>query len=133
MGIGLWNHRGQQKYPEFANAMHELTVIASILHISEQVAQENNLSQINVINLDVGGMQHLSEEILLHGFDAAKVDTLAVNAELKVSYLPLKLYCNSCNQECEAKSDKIQCQYCDSKDIQIKQGMELNVRSIEGS
>lgn len=93
---------------------------------------ENMLSQIHVINFDVGSLQHLSEEILIHGFDAAKVDTLAANAELKIFHLPLKLHCNSCNQESEANNDKMHCQYCDSQDICIKQGMELNVRSIEG-
>ncbi len=112
--------------------MHELTVIENVLQISEQVAEENQLSRIDVINLDVGGMQHLNEEIIQHGFDAAKKDTVASNAELKLFWLPVKLRCNSCQKVFGTENGKFHCPFCGSQDTEVKQGMELNIKSIEG-
>lgn len=112
--------------------MHELTVIENVLQISGQVAKENNLSGIDVINLDVGGMQHLNEEIMQHGFEAAKKDTVAAGAELKLFWLPIKLRCNSCQQVFGTENGKFYCPVCGSKDTEVEQGMELNINSIEG-
>ncbi len=112
--------------------MHELTVIENVLQISGQVAEENSLSRIDVINLDVGGMQHLNEEIMQHGFDAAKKDTVASEASLKIFRLPVKLRCNACSQVFGTDTGKFHCPVCGSKDTEVKQGMELNIKSIEG-
>ena len=112
--------------------MHELTVIGNILEISKQVAAENNLSRIDAINLDVGSMQHLNEEIMQHGFDAAKKNTPASEALLRIAWLPVRLQCNHCRQIFGADSGKFHCPVCGSADTRVKQGMELNIKSIEG-
>jgi len=112
--------------------MHELTVIENVLEISGKVAEGNRLSRIDAINLDVGRMQHLNEEIMQHGFDAAKKDTVASDAELKICWLPVQLQCNSCRQVFGADSGKFYCPICGSQDTEVSQGMELNIKSIEG-
>ena len=112
--------------------MHELTVIENIMEIAFQVARENELSHINTINLDVGKMQHLNEGIMQHGFDAAKEGTTAGGASLILNWLPVKLKCNECEHIFTSADMKFFCPNCGSKDTNIIQGTELNIKSIEG-
>ena len=112
--------------------MHELTVIQEILNISSQVARENGLKKIDKIHLHVGKMQHLNEEILQHSFEAAKAEGSAREAILKLTWLPVVLKCNACSETLSIDSESFLCRNCGSGDIEIVQGMELFINSIEG-
>lgn len=125
-------HCGQPRYPESVDVMHELTVIENIMNISREVAKDNDLEKITSVNLEVGRMQHLNEEIMQHGFDVAKKETVAEEAELKMSWLPVKLKCNSCQNIFGHEGGQFYCPYCGEKDTSVIQGIELTVKSIEG-
>lgn len=128
----MWNRHGPQKYRVFAEGMHELTVVENIIRIAEQVAAENKLRHVSRINLDVGAMQHLNEEIMEHGFSAAKEGTTLAAAKLKLNWLPVKLRCNTCLQKYSPADGKFFCPGCGDKDTSVIQGMELIIKSIEG-
>ena len=128
----MLKRRGLQKYREFAEGMHELTVVENIIRITEQVAAENKLHHVSRINLDVGAMQHLNEEIMEHGFSAAKEGTTLAAAELKLNWLPVKLRCNTCLHEYTPFEGMFFCPDCGDKDTSVIQGMELIIKSIEG-
>jgi len=112
--------------------MHELTVIDNILRISAQVAGENKLKRIDIVHLNIGTMQHLNEEIMRHGFDAAKEGPLWATAKLEVRRLPVILKCNGCSEEFSPGDGKFYCPYCGDNNTRIIQGMELQIKSIEG-
>lgn len=128
----MLNCHGLRKYREFAEGMHELTVVGNIIRIAEQVAVENKLHHVSRINLEVGAMQHLNEEIMEHGFSAAKEGTALAAAELKLNWLPVKLRCNTCLQEYTPSDGTFSCPGCGDKDTSVIQGMELIIKSIEG-
>ncbi len=119
-------------YQGFVEDMHELTVIENIIRISMQVTVENKLKNITTVNLDVGCMQHLNEEIMQHGFDAAKEGTTMAGAALKMNWLPVKLQCNGCLHIFSPVDGKFFCPDCGDKDTSVVQGMELIITSIEG-
>ncbi|MCF8331125.1 MAG: hydrogenase maturation nickel metallochaperone HypA [Bacteroidales bacterium] len=102
------------------------------MNISLQVAEQNNISRISAVNLDVGEMQHLNEQILQHGFDASVKDTIMSRADLKLRWVPVKLKCRDCYHIFEPQNGCYYCPQCKSKDTEIKQGMELTINSIEG-
>lgn len=112
--------------------MHELTVLDNLLRISAKVAEENNLSRVTMINVDVGNMQHLNEDIMKHGFEAVKQGTIFAGAELRLHRLDVKLRCNACLKEFIPESGKFFCPFCGDKDTSVTQGMELIINSIEG-
>ena len=112
--------------------MHELTILDNLLRISDRVAGENNLRRVTIINVDVGSMQHLNEDIMKHGFEAAKEGTLFSEAELRLHRLDVKLRCNACLEEFTPESGKFYCPFCGYKDTSVIQGMELIIKSIEG-
>ncbi len=112
--------------------MHELAVIDNIMRITLQVAEENKLSRVTAVKLDVGEMQHLNEAIMQHGFEAATANTLLNKAALEIKRLPVKLKCNKCGKCFGTKDGSYNCPRCKSTDTEVKQGMELNINSIEG-
>ena len=112
--------------------MHELAVVENIIRISVQVATENKLNRISAINLNVGAMQHLNEESMKHGFNAAKEGTPLATAVLKLNRVPVKLRCNSCFHIFSPCDGKFFCPDCGDKDTSVIQGMELIIKSIEG-
>lgn len=112
--------------------MHELTVIENILQITMQVAKENQLETVNAVNLEVGEMQHLNEEIMQHGFEASVTDTLVKKDALRLNWIGVKLKCNSCGKEFEPEEGKFYCAFCGEPDTSVTRGMELTIKSIEG-
>ena len=112
--------------------MHELTVIENIMNISLQVATQNKMSVITAVNLDVGEMQHLNEDIMQHGFKASVKDTIMTDTELKWRWLNVKLKCMDCYYDFEPENGCYHCPRCASKNTEVKQGMELTINSIEG-
>jgi hydrogenase nickel incorporation protein HypA/HybF len=112
--------------------MHELTVVENIIRITAQVAEENKINYITAVNLDAGCMQHLNEEILKHGFDAAKEGTLLDGAILRINRVSVKLQCNGCGHTFGPVDGKYFCPDCGDKDTNVVQGMELIITSIEG-
>lgn len=128
----MWNPPGLQKSPGFVDAMHELTVVENIIRIARQVAGENKLIHVSAVNLDVGTMQHLNEEIMKHGFESAREGTPLAAAVLKLNWLPVKLRCNSCFHIFSPGNGKFFCPDCGDKDTSVIQGMELIIKSIEG-
>ena len=113
--------------------MHELTVIQHILEISDQTARENNISGIESIQLVIGDLQHLNEDILISGFEAAREDTLAEHAELQISRLPVNLQCNACHFTFEPVSGIFSCPACHQSNTSILQGLELYIETIKGN
>jgi hydrogenase nickel incorporation protein HypA/HybF len=112
--------------------MHELAIIENILEISDRVARENNLSEIESIALVLGELQHLNAEILINNFNAARINTRAAHAELHISTLPVKLKCNTCNDVYYATTGKFSCPSCNGMDTSILQGMDLYIETIKG-
>jgi hydrogenase nickel incorporation protein HypA/HybF len=112
--------------------MHELTVIENILRITLQVAKDNQLKTVYAINLEVGEMQHLNEDIMQHGFQASVKDTPVNKDALRLTWLDVKLKCNACGNEFEPEEGKFHCAFCGEKDTSVIRGMELTIKSIEG-
>ncbi len=97
-----------------------------------QVAEDNGLKQVTAVWLDVGEMQHLNEEIMQHGFEAATANTPLNKAALQIKRLPVRLKCCNCGNLFGPQEGSYLCPQCQSTDTQVQQGMELNINSIEG-
>lgn len=102
------------------------------MKISLEVADENQLSRVDKINLTIGKMQHLNEMILQNGFEAVKENTVAADAKLVLEWKPVRLSCNECHHEFQPSDHDFSCPLCGSGFTEIIQGYELFIKSIEG-
>jgi len=111
--------------------MHELSIIASLFDILLEKAKEQNAKKIVRVVLKVGRLSGAIPDFLESSFDIYKKDTLAEEATLEVTAVPLKVRCAPCGTE-TIKDDYIfVCPACGSTDLKIVEGTELLLEKIE--
>ncbi|MCP4399726.1 MAG: hydrogenase maturation nickel metallochaperone HypA [bacterium] len=112
--------------------MHELGIITNIFHILEDVAAENHLTSIRKVKLTLGKLQQIVPETLSFAFEAVAKDTKAEGAVLEVEYVPIRMKCQSCEQEFIVDNHLYICPECEHTNLQMLAGMEVILESVEG-
>ncbi len=112
--------------------MHELRIAEDLSSIVVEAAKQENLSKVSRINIIFGQLVQIVPEIFEAAFREAIKETMASEAELSVEILPVKLRCKTCGNDYLLKGNQFECSVCNSADIDIIQGKELFIKSIEG-
>lgn len=112
--------------------MHELRIAEDLSSIIVEVARQENLSKVSRINIAFGQLVQIVPEIFEPAFREAIKETVASEAELSVEILPVKLRCRNCGNDYLMQGNLFACSSCNSTDIDIVQGKELFIKSIEG-
>ena len=113
--------------------MHELSIMGNILDIVIEHAESNNAKKVHKINLKIGVLSDIIPEWAQNYFDMLTKDTIAEESELVIEKVPIKIKCHSCENEftLENKDMNFFCNKCESTDIEILSGRELQITSIE--
>ena len=113
--------------------MHELSIMTNILEIVLEHAEKNNARKVDKINLTIGELSDVIPQWAQEYFDMLSKDTIAENAELIIEKVPAIIKCSSCGHEygLEKGSWEFACNKCDSTDIELLSGRELQISSIE--
>lgn len=122
-------------YQEYVNVkiMHEIRIAEDLRKIIMNVAHKNNLRKISGVNVQFGEMIQIVPDIFRFAFEEVSRDTIFEGAGLNMEILPLKLKCENCSHEFTIHSKgKYACTKCKSVDIEIIQGKEIFIKSIEG-
>ena len=112
--------------------MHELGVVKHVIKTLVDVAQENQLTRIGSVTLEIGEVSGVVNEQLLDCWDYFRVkEPLVATADLMIEPIRALTWCNSCQQTYETlKYGKI-CPYCHSPETWLAQGNEFNIKEIE--
>ncbi len=111
--------------------MHEMSIAKGILKIVLSVAQQNGATQIKTVRIRAGELRGIVEEQLLFLWEHAGKDTLAEGATLEVEKVPIKAKCRACDHVFRVLNHEFICSECDSKDVDVVEGKELDVQEIE--
>jgi len=112
--------------------MHEAGIAESILGIANDVARENSLAHISIINVQIGQFTGIEADSLDFAFQVMTKETLAEGAELVIEKTPLLLRCKKCEGEYSGDFEDLRCPLCGAEDYLILQGREMVVKSITG-
>ncbi len=112
--------------------MHEVAIVEDMFRIIMEVAEKEQLSRIDRVHFRVGKMMQVVPELFRFAFDSAKEDTIAKDAELEIEYVPVKMQCRHCAHEFMVEDQSFYCPKCESSDLDLIQGKELLIQSIEG-
>lgn len=112
--------------------MHELKIAEELIGIITQVAETENLKKITKVNIQFGKMIMIVPDVFRFVFDCAVKGTIAKKAKLHLEILPVKFACNKCKEETEIDDLIFVCPYCGSNDLELIQGRETIIESIEG-
>ncbi len=112
--------------------MHELGIVTHVCNVLEETAQENNLSSISSVTLEVGEVSGILQDYFTDCWEYFKVKkTLLEKCKLKIETIPAVTYCEDCHQEYETVKYGRICPHCQSENTYLLQGNECNIKEIE--
>ena len=110
--------------------MHEMSIVTGILRIVEDQARAAGAQVINSIELEIGQLAGIEIDSLPFCFEAARKGTLADKAELVIHDIPGMGYCPECGKNVPVEFHLAVCRECDKALVDVFQGRELRVKSI---
>ena len=112
--------------------MHELGIVSHIIRTLEDVAEENSLSRIRSVTLEVGEVSGIVNEQLLDCWDYFRQKTVLVkDAELKLDIIPAVTYCTACSRTYETVRYGRTCPHCGSGETYLLEGNTCSIKEIE--
>lgn len=92
-------------------------------------AEENGWPAVTRVTLKIGKMRQVIPDVMKFSFSVASEGTPLEGAELEIIELPLSFTCRKCGFAW--KEEVFSCPGCGSSDVEIMQGMELEIDSVE--
>lgn len=113
--------------------MHELGVVFHVIKKVEEVALENDITEIASVTLEVGEVSTVIEEYLQKcwKWSIAKREEFIQHAELIVEKIPAVTYCEACEGTYATVEYGKLCPHCGSEKTYLLQGNEFNIKEIE--
>ena len=108
-----------------------MSIAQSIVVIVDDTLAENEKEQLREIVVDIGELVAVVPDSLQFCYETIVEGTSYENAELKINVIPLKIKCNNCNVESKIEKYCFSCPECDSTNIKVISGEELNIRYLE--
>ncbi|MFA5805122.1 MAG: hydrogenase maturation nickel metallochaperone HypA [Melioribacteraceae bacterium] len=110
--------------------MHEMSIALSIIDIANVEALRANAKRINEIEIEIGSISGVEISALEFSLELAVKNTLLENAQRKIISIPAKAECLECNSTFALTTFYDPCPNCESLTINILQGKELRIKSI---
>ena len=110
--------------------MHEMSIVAGILDIAENQARVASATVINTIEVEVGQLAGVEIPSLEFCFEVARRGTMAETAELVIHEIAGRGHCPDCAREVAVDFFMAICPECGQGLVEITQGRELRVRSL---
>ncbi len=110
--------------------MHEMSIALNIIDIVSSQAKAEQAQKINRIELEIGELAGILIDSLEFCFEAASKNTLADSASLNIVKIPGKGICHDCHTEIDVDNYIVVCPNCGGFGVEITQGKELKIRSI---
>jgi len=112
--------------------MHELSIARNLVEMAETAALDAGGTRVTQLNLQIGQLSGVVSDALLFCFGIAAQGTTVDGAKLEIETLPTIVHCTDCDRESILPSiQRFRCPICDAPAIQIVQGRELELVSIE--
>lgn len=110
--------------------MHELGIATEIIHLVEKEIETRGLRQLSKIKLKVGALSGIDPEALKFGYSIVSADSKLAGVELAIEWVAVKGLCRNCGRNFEVPDFAFICPVCDSPDIKITEGEELDIISL---
>ncbi len=111
--------------------MHEYSIVQALLDSCEQHAVENDAKEVTKVVVKIGVMSGVEPHLLKEAFDTFKDKTMCENAEFVMNIQKVKIACNDCNSENELEKNEYLCPKCSSSNINVIDGEEMFLMSLE--
>ncbi|MGN1157821.1 MAG: hydrogenase maturation nickel metallochaperone HypA [Agathobacter sp.] len=112
--------------------MHELGVVFHIMKTVRKVAEENSLTEVGSVTVELGQVSTVIPSYLTDCWTwAAAKEELFRDSKLEIETIPAITYCEDCKQTYPTVEHGKICPFCQSDKTYLIQGNEFNVKEIE--
>ncbi len=108
--------------------MHELAIAESIVQIAGRHAAGRRVTKVCV---KVGHLRQVVPSALTFAFELLAEGTPVEGAQLALEEVPVRARCRRCGAESHQEGFPLRCTTCGGLDLQILEGEELYVESLE--
>ena len=112
--------------------MHELGIVFHIIKSVEKIGEENHLTQVSAVTLELGEVSGILQDYLQDCWKWAvgKSDLLR-GARLEAETIPAITLCDNCQKTYATVEHGRICPFCRSEMTHLEQGNEINIKEIE--
>jgi hydrogenase nickel incorporation protein HypA/HybF len=112
--------------------MHEMGITLEIIDIATaSIPPDLQGARVARVNLAVGKLSAIVPDSLRFCWSIATKDTALSGAELVIDIRPVVAVCKACGHRQTIEQPVFTCQACDSGDLTLESGRELDITSIE--
>lgn len=113
--------------------MHELSIVQAILEQVSLVMADRHGYVVTGITLRIGPLAGINPALLRVAYLEAKQETLAERAELFITAVPVRVYCQECIIVSEAGTNHLVCRRCGGTDTILMSGDDMLLESVNVS
>jgi len=111
--------------------MHELPFVESILKITLKHAEKAGAKRVLALDLVIGQMSSIVDDSVQFYWDLLSKETVAEGAQLRFNRIPALYHCWDCGNEYPLDGEHLECPRCGSVRVQLIQGDEFRLESID--
>lgn len=111
--------------------MHEMSIAQNIIEIVEEIATEKQVKNVRKVIVKIGKLVAVVPDSLQFCYEALTTGTDMENSKLEINIIPIVGKCSDCNKTFEVESYFFSCPFCESRNVKIIQGQELNISELE--
>ena len=112
--------------------MHELALAQTLLEKAAQDLPSDQVERVTKVCVQLGPLAGVAADELAFGFTVAATGTPFAAAQLVIQPTPLIIYCPRCTtNQTLSETENLACPTCAFPTVQIVQGKELVLASIE--
>jgi len=111
--------------------MHEFSIAVNVIDIVEENTKKADAKMVSRVDIEVGQFSGILIDALELALQQAKQNSMAKDANFVIIEIQGRLKCQDCNHEFLAENIFTPCPKCGSYLLDIIQGKELRVKSIE--
>jgi len=110
--------------------MHELGVVMEVVKTVERVAQEQRVTEIEALVLQIGELSSMIPRYVEECFPAAADGTVLEHTRLEIEILPGNALCRHCRKVYNLLANKQTCPHCGSNRWELLSGREFMIKEI---
>lgn len=108
-----------------------MSLMGGVFEVIGQTLSQHKIKRVLQVKLKVGELTNAEPDALQMAFEAFSKGTVCDGAELIIERVPVTGRCRSCHQEFKIKSLFFLCPNCSDNNIEVIEGEELLLESLE--
>ena len=112
--------------------MHELALCQSLVEIVVDHAKRGGIARVTDVRVDIGALSCVDPDALAFCFDVVARDTLAAEATLSLTVVPVRAWCWTCAAVVDVCDRGAGCPVCGNATVRGTDLRDLQVTEISG-